>query len=355
MRRKLLMTTLVLAVSVGIVAPAWAYLDGTSTTLSPTTPAAQTLSSAVSPSAAGASPTSVTISWTNPSPQVPNARYQVVRTGSPNVTVCTQATSPCTDTGLTTGTAYSYTIQTVHTVGGVLDNWQTTAISAGSATPHHTFALAVVSQPTTATAGTATTPNVVLSATEDGSADPTPGALTWTAGVDSSPSGATPTLPTSVTWTSGQASFAITLVKAESDTLTVKDANGASVSLGAITVSPGSGSLSLSSCSISAPASTTCPANGAVLNVNNGATFTASVSRSTTDADGNVLTLSAGTATINIMANKGTITSPSNSQLTFSASSTSGGSFTYKQIAAGNGTITIPLAGWGSYVVTPHA
>jgi hypothetical protein len=90
-------------------------------------PAAASATSLSAPSGATATETgatSVKISWTNPGTQVAGAQYEVVRTPGTGV-LCTVSapTSNCTDTGLSPGTAYSYSVT------AVLDSWQSTATS----------------------------------------------------------------------------------------------------------------------------------------------------------------------------------------------------------------------------------
>lgn len=138
-KRLVIVAAIVLALLAGTV-PAWAYYALTSSTVDSQLTAAS-LQSAQSPSVAATGATSTSITWTNPAGQIPGAGYTVVRIGSPDVTVCSdQSTSPCNDTGLTTGISYSYTIQTVMGAG---TSWQTTRTSVGSVTPKATPSLTV--------------------------------------------------------------------------------------------------------------------------------------------------------------------------------------------------------------------
>ena len=73
---------------------------------------AGTLSAPTSVGVTEVSSTSAEISWTDPTPQLSGATYEVIRNpGSGQVVVCSGATGTnCTDTGLSAGTSYSYSV-----------------------------------------------------------------------------------------------------------------------------------------------------------------------------------------------------------------------------------------------------
>jgi hypothetical protein len=182
--------------------------------------------------------------------------------------------------GIVAGYCYLYVLTGTDNVGNVA-SISTTVIDSS-------VTFAVTSQPTTATAGTAA--SVTLTAIKNGVTDTsyTGASLTWS-GAANSPSGAAPTLPTGPTWTSGVATFSITLVDAQTATLTATDGTR-SVTFAPITVSPGSASnvawTNVSGPSpLPSPCSLTCTyASG----FGNSHTWSANVS--ITDAEGNVVT-----------------------------------------------------------------
>jgi hypothetical protein len=105
------------------------------------------------------------------------------------------------------------------------------------APPTLTFAI-YGTQPTTAAAGTPF--NVTVHALSNGAVDTTytgPHALTW-GGANASPSGAVATLP-SPTWTSGSATIPITLVAADTETLTMTDGTARNLTFAPITITAG--------------------------------------------------------------------------------------------------------------------
>jgi hypothetical protein len=96
-----------------------------------------------------------------------------------------------------------------------------------------------MTQPSSVTAGVATSSTAVgLTAIKNGTTDSgyTGSTLSWS-GANNSPSGTAPTLPTNPTWSGGQTTFGITLVKAETETLTVTDGTR-SGTFSPITVNP---------------------------------------------------------------------------------------------------------------------
>jgi hypothetical protein len=145
-----------------------------------------------------------------------------------SATVITGTTQPA---GIVAGYCYLYKLTGTDNVGNVA------AIS--TTVEDDALSFTVSTQPASVTAGTATANTaVVLTAIKNGATDTayTGATLTW-GGANNSPSGATPTLPASSTWTSGKATFAITLVKAETETLTVTDGTR-SATFAPITVNP---------------------------------------------------------------------------------------------------------------------
>jgi hypothetical protein len=148
----------------------------------------------------------ITIGWT-PGVQPAGApvQYQVVRSsgpGSPD-TVCTvgSGTPSCQDTGLVAGTTYGYSIT------AVLDNWQSTSVTASATTAIPTLALALSSSSTTA--GEAVTVQNV-SAMVDGAVDTTytgTKTIDWS-GLSNGPLGQAPSYPSgSVTFVNGVAAL----------------------------------------------------------------------------------------------------------------------------------------------------
>ena len=154
------------------------------------------------PSVGSATATSLTVSGTLPT-QPAGTAYAVVRGGT---TVCTPAGSAytCTDTGLASGTSYTYTVV------ASLSSWTATSPASTGATSCATTTLAT-SAPATATAGTAVT--VTLTARRcDGTTDTGvtgSRSLTWAA-VAASPSGTAALLPTSASFGSGVAVVQVT-------------------------------------------------------------------------------------------------------------------------------------------------
>lgn len=177
-----------------------------------TTATAASLVTPAAPSVGSPTATSLVVSGTLPSGQVPSTTYAVKRGAT---TVCAPGTSPwsCTDTGLTSGTTYTYTV--VASIGSWTASSSATPGTTGCTGPDtHT-----VSAPA-ATAGVAT--NVTLTAKKcDGTLDSTYAgskALTWAA-VVASPSGKAAVLPATATFSGGSAVVSVTLYTAGSVTL----------------------------------------------------------------------------------------------------------------------------------------
>ncbi len=150
------------------------------------------------------------------------------------------------------------------------------------AAPTLTFAISGT-QPTSATAGTAF--NVTVHALSNGALDTTytgAHALTW-GGANASPSGAVATLP-SPNWASGSVTIPITLVAADTETLTVTDGTARNLTFAPIAIKAGTAArLALASISPApvTPCFFTCPITG----FGRGTTFTFTVT--VTDAEGN--------------------------------------------------------------------
>jgi hypothetical protein len=84
---------------------------------------ANSLSAPTNATVAEASSTSVTIGWSLPASQLPGAQYEVIRNpGGSQVTVCTVTAPTCTDSNLSPGTTYNYSVIAV-----LGTNWQSTA------------------------------------------------------------------------------------------------------------------------------------------------------------------------------------------------------------------------------------
>jgi hypothetical protein len=152
------------------------------------------------------------------------------------------------------------------------------------AAPMLTFAISGT-QPTTATAGTAF--NVTIHALSNGALDTSytgAHALTW-GGANASPSGAVATLP-SPAWASGSVTVPITLVAADTETLTMNDGTARNLTFAPIAVKTGTATrlafTGISPAPVTLPCYFTCPLTG--FGRGTTATFTVSV----TDAEGNV-------------------------------------------------------------------
>jgi hypothetical protein len=105
-----------IALIAGLAFAYWVSTDSSN----PAAASATSLSAPTGATAIEAAATAVKISWTNPGTQVTGAQYEVIRNpGAGPVVVCTVSalTSNCTDTGLSPGTAYSYSVT------AVLDSW----------------------------------------------------------------------------------------------------------------------------------------------------------------------------------------------------------------------------------------
>jgi endoglucanase len=109
-----------IALAAGLAFAYWVTTDSSN----PAAASATSLSAPTAATATEVTASSVKISWTNPGTQVTGAQYEVIRNpGASQVVVCTVSapTSSCTDTNLSAGTSYSYSVI------AVLDLWQSTA------------------------------------------------------------------------------------------------------------------------------------------------------------------------------------------------------------------------------------
>ena len=120
-----LATVVTLGALVGIAFAYWQTTDSSN----PAAASATSLSAPTVATATETGATSVKIGWTNPGTQVSGAQYEVVRNpGVGQVVVCTVAAPTCTDSGLSAGTSYSYSVI------AVLHNWQSSATSVSYTT-----------------------------------------------------------------------------------------------------------------------------------------------------------------------------------------------------------------------------
>ncbi len=215
-------------------------------------------------------------------------------------TTATTITGTTQPSGIQAGYCYVYTLKGTDKVGN------TAAIS--TTVVDNALSFTVTTQPTSVTAGTATANTaVVLTAIKNGATDTTytGAALTW-GGANDSLSGATPTLPANPTWAAGKATFGITLVKAETETLTVTDGTR-SATFAPITVNAGTAArLAWTNVSTTSPAGlpATCFFTCAYASgFGNNQTWTATVS--VTDSDGNIVSNLTGVHTVRVTLSGG--------------------------------------------------
>ncbi len=191
-----------------------------------------------STAAAGTGPTSISITWAAPTGgSVSPTQYVVRRTAPTTATVCTvgDAVFSCNDTGLTTNTTYTYTVEA--RIGSNWSSGQTAGFTGTTANATFIVAPGAAAK----TAGTAFT--TTITATTNGVTTDTSyaGVKTITfSGPASSPSGQAPTYPASVTFVAGVGSASITLYKVETVTLAATDgtrSGSASVTVAAATAS----------------------------------------------------------------------------------------------------------------------
>jgi hypothetical protein len=223
----------------------------------------------------GTSTSSVNVSWAAPdAPSVAPTQYVVRRTAPVAATVCTVSatTFACADTGLDSGTDYSYTVE-----ARVGTNWR--AVSAeftASTLPQPAFLVAAPPGPQTAGSAFA----LVVTATTNGSTVDTAytGVKTLSySGPGNAPTGATPTYATSVTFVSGVGTAWTTLVLAQTVDLQVTD--GTRTGATNVTVQAGAAAR------LAYTSST--PVCASAVDVGNGGSFTSRVS--VRDAYGNAV------------------------------------------------------------------
>lgn len=277
-------------------------------------------------SATGASNTTMTITWSAAN-QLSGATYQVVRNGSTTLS-CTS--SPCTDSGLTAGTTYSYVVSSK-----IGTNWSKSAASVNGTTTNAQVGATSLNVSTAASVTAGTAYSVTLTAKRsDGTTDTTFSgsktlALTGTA-TDNAPTGATATLPTTATFTNGVATVSVTSVKAVaatlnaaaggingSTTMTVNAAAPAGLLPTNLTVASAS-----PTCSPSSPVATT-NCGPYVIGNNNNATFLVTL----IDTYGNV---AKATSTVSVagsrLGSQGTLSA---SPMTIATGASSTGQWTY--------------------------
>ncbi len=199
-------------------------------------------------------------------------------------TTLTAITGTTQPSGIQAGFCYLYTLTGTDNVGNVA--------SISTSVVDNALSFAVTTQPTSLTAGVPTAATaVVLTAIKNGATDTTysGAALSW-GGANDSPDGSTPTLPTGPTWTGGKATFGITLVMAETETLTVTDGTR-SATFAPITVAAGPAArLAWTTVTTGSPAGIPTPCFftcGYASGFGNGETWSASVS--ITDSEGNTV------------------------------------------------------------------
>ncbi len=262
--------------------------------------------------------------------------------GGPFATATT-VTGTTQPSGLQAGYCYVYTLTGADNVGNIA--------SISTTVVDNVLSFAVTIQPSSVGAGVATPPTaVVLTATRNGSLDTSySGApLTW-GGASNSPSGSAPTLPANPTWTSGTSNFGITLVKAETETLTVTDGTR-SATFAAIVVNPGP-ATQLAWTNVTAPEGVPpmCSANCDLSGFGNG--HTASGSVSIVDSLGNPVTnIGSGHTVVVTLGGdaRGRITPASPATLTVpSSGSATTALLSYTSVASGGYTDTLTATSAG--------
>lgn len=249
--------------------------------------------------------------------------------------------------GITAGYCYLYTLTGSDNVGNVAVVSITVVDNAVSFT--------LTSQVTSATAGVPTSGTAItLIAMKNGAADAnyTGAALSWS-GASASPTGTAPSLPTNPTWVSGVATFGVTLVDAQTATLTVSDGTR-SVTLSPITVAPGT-PTNLAWTSVSSPAGLPSPcfftctyASG----FGNSQTWSAQVS--ITDSQGNVVNNIGSGVSVAVVLGGGVIkgstnpASPATLSIPATGAATSPVTIQYTSVAHGNYADTLSATS-GSY------
>jgi hypothetical protein len=309
--KRLLLALLVALVSFGAPAAFAAWGPGT---LGAGSSASRSLGPPTSITANGTSTSSVNISWSSPTaPSVSPAQYVVRRVAPTSATVCSvgSTTFACADTGLPSGTTFSYTVES--RVGA---NWFAVAPTVSAQTlPQPTF---VVAPPATAQPAGSSFAAVITATTNGSTVDISyTGVKTLTfSGPGLAPNGSSPTYPTSVTFAAGIGTAWITLVRAETVSLQVTDGTRA-----------GTGSVTIASAAANRLVYTTSTpscTNGSVI-VANGGSFASRVS--VVDAFGNAVSGARTIALSRVPASTGTL-APTTLSVPAGASETSA-SFTY--------------------------
>ncbi len=217
------------------------------------------------------------------------------------------------------------------------------------AAPTLTFAISGT-QPTTATAGTAF--NVTVHALSNGVLDTSytgAHALTW-GGANASPSGAVATLP-SPTWASGSVTIPITLVAADTETLTMTDGTARNLTFAPITIRAGTATrlafTSIIPAPVTFPCFFTCPLTGF------GRGTTASFTVSVTDAEGNTESAIGSGHTVTftfVNAGPGASGTPTGAQAVPSTGPAVSTRFTFTSSSSGSWTTaTLTVAANGTY------
>lgn len=198
-------------------APALAFWSTSGTATADAT--ARTLATPATPSVGSATQTSLVVSGTLPTSgtQVPGTAYTVKR-GSTTLgcALPSSGSYSCTDTGLTGGQTYSYTVV------AALGAWTATSpAKTGTTTCAAAPKFTVAASDTTPTAGTAFTVTITAkncsNATDTTFSGSQP--VTFT-GPSDSPSGKSPAYPANVTFTNGVGTATVTLYDVETTTLT---------------------------------------------------------------------------------------------------------------------------------------
>jgi len=228
LRRPALRRLALTLASLGVVAalgagPALAFWSTSGTATAGTS--ARTLTTPAAPSTVGsATASSLVVSGTLPAvaSQLPGATYTLKRDAmTVGCSLPTAGSYTCTDTGLTAGQTYSYTVI------GTLGAWTaTSAATAGTTSCATAPKLTVVASTTTPTAGTPFTVTITAKSCSNATDTTVTGttAVTFT-GPSTSPSGKAPVYPATVSFTNGVAAATVTLFDVETTTLTATTAS----------------------------------------------------------------------------------------------------------------------------------
>lgn len=330
MRPRLLTVTASLVVAltvsgVGMAQAAWMMSGsgtGSSSADSLVTPALTATRSTTSPASA------IDLSWTAAG-QLPTATYEVTRDGTP----ISCSSSPCTDSGLSAGTAYTYVVT------AKLGLWSKTSDAANASTqaasaPATNYLL--VATPASITAGTST--SVVITAKRaDSTTDTTYNGsktLTWSgAAFATSPGGTAASAASSVTFTNGvSAAIPVTLTNAGSGlTLTVTTTPGSPSLVGSTNVTVAAAAptrLAMTSTTTTGPngaiVARSCVFGCTIEGLGESRSITTKIS--VTDTYGNIVTL-ASAISVTLSGSNGT-PSPTSLEIPASGPATSTGAVT---------------------------